>query len=133
MLRRATSDGAYADRVVIGEDDHAGPAGRPVSARDDIDVWLQAEQKLYAEGKWSEPDAAVAHRAALLGDGPTTWDGWAGNYLRRAALFGIDTPMGRQALGKTIVTLIHFLETAIDEYGPMPAPGVPSGEIREWT
>ncbi|HEX7277883.1 MAG TPA: hypothetical protein VF244_10955 [Acidimicrobiales bacterium] len=106
-----------------------------MTAREDVLRWLHEEQVTYAAKKWAEAEqraAHEAHMAALRLEGPTTWDGWAGNYLRRAALFGIHTPMGRQALGKTIVTLIHFLTTAVELYGAMPAPGVPSGELREW-
>jgi hypothetical protein len=99
-------------------------ASRPAVTR-----WLDDEYRLYANLKWSEPKAAEAHRSCVVGEGPTTWNDWAGNYIMRAAMFGLATPQGRQALGKAIVTLIHVLETAVVEFGPMPKPGVPSGVV----
>ena len=94
-----------------------------------VNEWLDTEWNEYASVKWAEPGAEKAHHDCVVGEGPTTWHDWAGNYIKRAAMFGIDTPQGRQALGKAIVTLIHVLETAVEEYGPMPKPGVPSGVI----
>ena len=102
-----------------------------MSVEQQVRNWLVGEREQYAKLKWSPPTAAKAHRDCVIGEGPTTWHDWAGNYIKRAVMFGLDTPQGRQALGKTIVTLIHVLETAVEEYGPMPAPGVPSGEIIE--
>ena len=77
-------------------------------------AWLASEKRDYAAAKWSWPDAAKAHRDCVVGSGPTTWHDWAGNYIKRAAMFGLDTPQGRQALGKTVITLIHVLETAVE-------------------
>lgn len=54
------------------------------------------------------------------------------NYYGRALIFNVTTELGRQAVGKTIATLMHLLETAVEEHGPMPLPGVPSGEIQPW-
>ena len=95
----------------------------------DVYQWIVDERRDYADAKWEPPAAAKAHRDCVIGEGPTTWHDWAGNYIKRAAMFGLETPQGRQALGKAIVTLIHVLATAVEEYGPMPAPGVPSGVI----
>lgn len=53
-------------------------------------------------------------------------------YLKRAELLGIDTLAGRQAFGKFVVTAIATLERICVVYGPLPQPGVPSGEIKEW-
>lgn len=100
-----------------------------MDARFMVDHWLSQERFLYADEKWAEAEAAAAHLASVRCEGPTTWHDWAGNYLLRAAMFSLDSPQGRQALGKAIVTLTHVLETAIEEYGPMPKPGVPSGVI----
>jgi len=96
-----------------------------------IEDWLIDERLRYAHAKWSPEDAAKAHRDCVIGEGPTTWHDWAGNYIKRAAMFGLDSPQGRQALGKAIVTLIHVLETAVEEFGPMPVAGMPSGQIVE--
>ncbi len=94
-----------------------------------VTEWLDEEWNEYASVKWADPASAQAHRDCVLLFGPTTWHDWAGNYIKRAVLFGLDTPQGRQALGKAIVTLMHVLETAVEEYGPMPRAGVPSGVI----
>lgn len=97
-----------------------------------VERWITEERRLYADQKWDSPGAFAAHVAAVKSEPPTTWDEWAGNYMRRAVLFGLSTPQGRQAMGKTIVTLIDYLESAVNLWGPMPAPGVPSGEIQLW-
>ncbi len=99
--------------------------------RQDIERWLKAE-RAYAEAKWEPADAAKAHEDAVERAGATMWDDWAWNYVRRATMFGLDTPQGRQALGKAASTLVHVMETAVDRHGPMPAPGVPSGVIEDW-
>lgn len=99
------------------------------SANVEVIHWLAQEMHDYARAKWSWPSAAKAHRDCVVGEGPTTWHDWAGNYIKRAAMFGLDSPQGRQALGKAIVTLVHVLETVVEEYGPMPRPGVPSGVV----
>ena len=55
--------------------------------------------------------------------------GWVGSYMHRAVVLGLDTPSGRQALAKALKTLQGFTESAVRRYGPLPDPGVPSGEI----
>ena len=50
-------------------------------------------------------------------------------YLDRAVVFGLDVPQGRQALMKALMTLQRFAEAAVRNYGLLPVPGVPSGEI----
>lgn len=95
----------------------------------EVNEWLDAEWNDYASVKWSEPGADAAHLACVMRLGPTMREDWAGNYIKRAVMFGLDTSQGRQALGKAIVTLTHVLETAVEQYGPMPRPGVPSGVI----
>lgn len=100
------------------------------TVRDHVRTWIIAERALYADAKWSPPENSAAHNAAVREQGPTKWSDWAGNYIKRATMFGLDSPQGRQALGKAVVTLIHVLETAVELYGPMPEPGYPSGEVR---
>lgn len=104
-------------------------ADQTPSTRADLQKWIAVERATYADIKFSDENRAFlidAMRVERLGP---IWLGFIGNYLKRAELFGLDTLQGRQALGKTIVTLLHCLETAMDEFGPMPAPGVSSGEI----
>ena len=95
-------------------------------------AWIATEREVHASSKYGEDKDARLGLVADMESHPHIdgeWDVFIGNYLRRAQLFGLDTPQGRQALGKTVVTLMHCLETAVDVFGPMPAPGVPSGVI----
>lgn len=99
------------------------------TAREELQAWIVTERATYADIKFSDENRAFLIKAMREEKLGPIWMGFIGNYLKRAELFGLDTLQGRQALGKTIVTLLHCLETAIDEFGPMPAPGVSSGEI----
>lgn len=96
-----------------------------------LEAWLATEREVYARKKFAEEtkreDAKRDMRRNPHLQG--TWGTFISNYWQRVDLFGLDTPQGRQAMGKLIVTLMHCLETAIDIYGPMPKAGVPSGEI----
>lgn len=56
------------------------------------------------------------------------WDTQFDNYLGRANVLGLNTPGGRQALAKYVATAVGMLESAVRLYGPLPKPGVPSGE-----
>lgn len=98
-----------------------------------IQEWIAQERAEYASKKYADGESNREELVDAMRD--REWERWtnfAGNYLKRAELFGFDTPQGRQALGKAIVTLLHTLETACDLFGEMPQPGVPSGEIAEW-
>ena len=104
-----------------------------LSARDQLRVWLAKERREYADSKYDEQDEN--HRRLMLDMqnlGITEYSehwGFITNYLKRAQLLGLDNPLGRQALGKTIVTLMHTLERAIEVFGPLPEAGYPSGEL----
>lgn len=126
MTPEGTSNPALASPPEPSESD---PARKEREAEAVILAWVAEERAAYAHQKWARPGATEAHLAATHGTGPTRWEDWAGDYIKRAVMFGIDTPQGRQALGKAISTLVHFLATAVVEYGPMPKPGVPSGVI----
>lgn len=99
-------------------------------ARHHLGEWITIERRQYADMKYP----AGANRANLgteiqqvgLGD---NWMGFITNYLKRAELLRLDTPAGRQALAKMAVTIMHCLEQAIEVHGPLPRPGVPSGDI----
>lgn len=56
------------------------------------------------------------------------WEQQFDNYLGRAQVLGLGTPAGRQALAKFAATAVGMLEAAVREFGPLPKPGVPSGE-----
>lgn len=107
-----------------------------IAARMNVATWIGVERREYADLKYangSEP----RHRAMLdmrnFGlDINGEWWVFITNYLRRSQLLGLDTAAGRQAFGKTIVTMLHALETAVEVHGPMPQPGVTTGEVNEW-
>jgi hypothetical protein len=96
--------------------------------------WIEYERAVHASTKYSEGmDGRKMLVEAMKTEGwGDTWQNFAGNYLKRVELFGIDTPQGRQAMGKAIVTLMHCLETAMVVHGDLPKPGLTSGEIEEW-
>lgn len=104
-------------------------------AREHLQEWIGLERGGYADRKYEE---GGANRTKLIQAMETegfgnTWMDFAGNYIKRAQLFGADTLQGRQAMGKAIVTMMHMLETAVVVHGDMPAPGVSSTEgVQEW-
>lgn len=109
---------------------------RTLATRMRIATWLAEERREYADKKY-DPDGENMHRLELdmqnYGlDENGEWWGFITNYLKRAQLLGLDKASGRQALGKLIVTLVNCLEVAERVYGPMPMPGVPSGQIETW-
>lgn len=59
------------------------------------------------------------------------WTQQLRNYFYRAWVLGLDTPVGRQALAKFVSTGAGMLAAAVQEYGELPKPGVPSGEIEQ--
>lgn len=56
------------------------------------------------------------------------WNQQFDNYYTRAGVLGLDTLVGRQAFAKFVATAVGMLEAAVRVYGPLPLPGVPSGE-----
>lgn len=58
----------------------------------------------------------------------TWWSKQLYNYLYRAYTLGLDNPNGRQALAKFVATGQGMLMSAVRVYGPLPYPGVSSGE-----
>lgn len=97
-------------------------------ARAHVAAWITEERRLYADPKWDEANGELHERDVASGD----WQSFMRSYEMRAAGAGLDTEYGRQQLGKLIVTGLHYLESAVGGHGPMPLPGVPSGEIEEW-
>jgi hypothetical protein len=105
-----------------------------LAARMNVAEWIGTERREYADIKYADTEAR--HKLILetqnFGLGGE-WMVFAGGYLKRAELQGLDTARGRQALGKAIVTLTHALETAVQYHGPMPKPGVSStDDLQEW-
>jgi len=105
------------------------PHGRAQALR-----WLEQESEAYAQGqKYAQGSGNRDMIAGYVRDGMNDeLFGFPLNYLKRASMFGLDTPQGRQALGKAAATLIDYMAHAIEIHGPMPKPGFSSGEIQEW-
>jgi hypothetical protein len=99
--------------------------------------WIK-EERVYARTKWSTDAYDDVTRVSVLAesDRPATalptWDFWIQQYLHRALLLGLNTPNGMQAVGKLATTAAAMLDSVGRLYGPLPAPGLPSGEIKEW-
>lgn len=100
-----------------------------------VEDWLISEVP-YTQAKFGI-DADDQHikefqEASMLG-GPweTWWNQQLENYMHRAHVLGLDTPNGRQALAKFTATAMGMLMAAVRVYGPLPKPGVPSGENLE--
>lgn len=99
-----------------------------------LNAWVREETK-YAGRKFGHTSRGE-HDEAMREEqiGPDSW--WyrqIHQYIDRARLFGLDTPQGRQALAKAMMTMHGAVESSIRVFGPMPQPGVPSGEIQEWS
>lgn len=102
----------------------------------DVHDWICDERKQYADSKWpAENEDAVTREtigANRPHDDPLHWRFWLEQYLSRSLLLGWDTPNGRQALGKYATTVVQMLESVRRVCGELPAPGHPSGEIKQW-
>lgn len=54
------------------------------------------------------------------------------SYIQRLPPFGFDTPQGVQAALKLAATSVALCEYLMTNFENVPAPGVPSGEIKPW-
>lgn len=99
--------------------------------------WIDDERCMYADLKNDEEseigkaNIEAIRREALDRNG--RYDAILMNYYGRAQMLDVRTPAGRQAFGKLLTTMLWFLEHVIEEHGPMPEPGLPSGDVRPWT
>lgn len=100
----------------------------PEHANAHVKLWVELERASYAVKKWEVDNAELQRQ--VIEDG--TWVNFPHSCLQRAMGMGLDTPQGRQALGKVISTCESLLARAVDFHGPMPKPGTPSGEVEEW-
>lgn len=94
-----------------------------------VEEWLDSELRNYVFTKF-DPKADAEHVYEFTNSeiGTDTWfDIQLHQYLDRAKLIGLDTSNGRQALGKFVATAMGMLIAAVDKYGELPEPGVPSG------
>lgn len=104
---------------------------RRLACRMNVAEWIAKERAEYADVKFGADTEAIHKLEIEMRDYGYSgeWEVFVTNYLTRVKLMGLDTPRGRQALGKAIVTLLRCLEMATEIHGPLPKPGVPSGEI----
>jgi hypothetical protein len=91
-----------------------------------------AEEVRYASAKFQGQRAGHDEEMRQGLDEEGFWLRQIFQYVDRAKLFGLDTLQGRQAMAKCYMTLSGFLESMVRVHGNLPAPGVTSGEIREW-
>jgi hypothetical protein len=141
---------AEADRVV--RDNNWGGRDVPLpallisddtEARPGVPTKPPEEDEVFARAVFSwlirERNYQLAKFGTALDDVHTSADGvsvegWWGRqlamYFHRAGVLGLENANGRQALGKYVATACGMLESVTRVYGPLPAPNVPSGDIR---
>jgi hypothetical protein len=82
-------------------------------------AWIETEYRKYVRNKFTLED-----------DKERDLDWWQqqfDNYFHRARTLGLDTPGGRQAVGKFAATAVGWFMTVLATEGSVPAPGVASG------
>jgi len=99
-------------------------------------TWL-AEELPYVDSKWDP----IGTDDSFIVEGGMSKKGGVGpdsyffeqvmQYLQRADTLGLDTPQGKQAVGKALGAMTGLVETVIRVYGSLPRGGVASGEIIE--
>lgn len=101
-------------------------------SRRHVFVWMQRET-VYASNKFKgqRDSHDESLRKEQISD-DAWWYRQIHQYIDRARLQGLDTPQGRQQLAKALMTMRGCVESSVRVFGPLPEPGVPSGEIREW-
>lgn len=112
--------------------------------REHLLQWILREETYVAE---KFDDQRDGHDASLVNDGlDDFWHRQIVQYLDRAKVFleaaaepGIPEAAQRQfqlraqqALAKCMMTAKGLVESSIRTYGPLPAPGVSSGNIEDW-
>lgn len=105
--------------------------------------WMLAEWTAYSNQKFNLVDVPAEqrddHDASMREHGFTSqvedafWFRQVTQYFKRAELQGVDSLQGRQALMKGLMTLFDCCACMVRVHGLPPAPGVPTGEIAEWT
>lgn len=94
--------------------------------------WLD-EERVYTLEKFGTDKDRFHVEEFVAREHPIDNEWWTmqlDNYYHRAHVLGIDNPNGRQALAKFVATAVGMLAATVQVYGPLPEPGVPSGEIK---
>lgn len=85
--------------------------------------WLSREREVYQIKKFdyeAEKEKDVDY-----------WIQQFDSYIQRLPVFGLDSMQGKQAALKLAATSVALCEH-LSEKGPLPMPGVSSGNIEEW-
>jgi hypothetical protein len=96
------------------------------TAASSVFEWLIRERH-YQLTKFGH-DQDDAHTIEGLGEDSWWWQQLL-SYYTRARVLGLDIPVGRQAIAKFAATACGLLESIVRAYGPLPPPGVPSGNV----
>lgn len=118
---------AKIDAYVPALDFEAAPDLAPSAASHAFD-WL-AQERAYQVRKFGT-ELDDEHTQEGLGEDRWWWRQLT-SYFHRSRVLTLETPVGRQALAKFVATGCGLLESAIRLHGPLPAPGVPSGEVHD--
>lgn len=100
--------------------------------RSQIRQWVRQE-RVYADNKFDGMQRGD-HDEEMKESGieeDSWWYNQIMQYVDRARMFGLETPKGRQAMGKCYMTLGGMLESMVRVHGRMPEGGVPSGEVKD--
>lgn len=82
--------------------------------------WVNLE-RIYADTKY--PVSTIEQFGGTLRDEDCDF---VMQYLKRAQLFGLETPRGRQQLSKALSTIFDFTRASVYLYGSLPKPGISS-------
>ena len=91
--------------------------------------WLRDEWKYQSASPKASPEA-METATATFGYPDDEWKRILDMYYGRAVTLGLDTQVGRQALGKYVATATAMLANVVDVHGSLPPGGEPSGEVR---
>lgn len=97
-----------------------------------VKEWSYSDKKFPPEVRERSDERMAARPDFSAGPEGAWWRTMIDQYLHRASVLGLDTPLGRQALMKALNTLFPACESMVRVYGMPPAPGVNSGEAEEW-
>jgi hypothetical protein len=116
----------------------------PLMGRDErlhLYRWVAREER-YVADKFD--DQRDGHDASLRDDLADFWERQIIQYYDRARVFlaaaaeaeGDDRrhleQRAQQAMAKAMMTAKGLVESSIRVFGPLPKPGVPSGQVEEW-
>lgn len=98
--------------------------GRDRRDRKIVVEWVRDEWERYATAKNAEELGTKDRMMHEGGVGPgSEWNDLVNQYLKRASVFGLDTPKGRQQAMKSATTLLDMLACMVRVYGEPPEPG----------